>query len=108
MYLRVSTNDYQRHVIHERTGGGEVLNRAQHREQQSIGRVGLGAAQLRLDARIAELLVRIVNRLEDTVGISQQHVARAQFDAATNIRSICSDAEQQSTVRKQFQIAVRA
>ena len=41
----VATNDYQRHVVRERAGGGEILNGAQHRKEHRIGSSDLRAPQ---------------------------------------------------------------
>src|SRR5258708_31666827 len=67
MGLRTTTDNNQRHVVYERASGREVLDRTQNGKQQPVGRVSPGPAQLRLDPRIAKLLVGFVDRLEDAV-----------------------------------------
>ena len=86
----------------------EILNGAQHRKQHGIGRGGSRAAQLRLEALRAELLIGVIARLEDAVGVSQQHVAGAQFHASSRVGGRRDGAEQRSTFGKQFQLPVRS
>src|SRR5438876_489705 len=73
-----------------------------------IGGAGWSAAQLRLKAFIAELLIRAIARLEYAVGTSQQYVAGAQLQAPSGKGSRREDAEQRSTFGKRFQLPVRA
>src|SRR5713226_7178594 len=81
----VATDDGQRHVIYERAGGREILNRTQYGKEHCIGSPGSRTSQLRLEALVAELLTCVVDRLSDAVGINHQHVANAELDASTDV-----------------------